>query len=432
MIWFFYNVLFAIGFLLMLPRFLYRMIRRGGYARDFGQRLGSYTPETAERLREGRRVWIHAVSVGEVFVALRFMREWRERRADLRFVLTTTTSTGHAIARREIAAQDVLLYFPVDFPWVTRRVMDLIDPQALVLVELELWPNLVRHASRRGVPIVLVNGRISDHSFGGYCKLRLFTSRIFPMIDLLCVQSDADRDRMEALGADEDRIRVMGSAKYDVAAKDAGGEAKARAVIRAAGIQDGDPILLGGSTWPGEEGLLLDAFKSLRTSNKGLALVLAPRHVERAAEVLADIRDRGLSVARRTEIKDPLPRRPDVLLLDTTGELKDFYACADVIFIGKSLTQHGGQNIIEPAMFGKPIVVGPNMENFRSVAEDFLNAKALVQVESQGYLRKALFDLFRDPAARQSIGARAAQVVRDRAGSIGRTLDVVDKVIYDA
>jgi 3-deoxy-D-manno-octulosonic-acid transferase len=277
-----------------------------------------------------------------------------------------------------------------------------------------------------------VNGRISDHSFGGYRKLRLFTSRIFPMIDLLCVQSDADRDRMEALGADPDRIRVMGSAKYDVAAKDAGGEAKARAVIRAAGIQDGDPILLGGSTWAGEEGLLLDAFKSLRTSNKGLALILAPRHVERSAEVLADIRDRGLSVARRTDIKDTLPRRPDVLLLDTTGELKDFYACADVIFIGKSLTQHGGQNIIEPAMFGKPIVVGPNMENFRSVAEDFLAAKALVQVESQGYLRKALFDLFRDPAARQSIGARAAQVVRDRAGSIGRTLDLVDKVVHSA
>ncbi|MFH0909439.1 MAG: 3-deoxy-D-manno-octulosonic acid transferase [bacterium] len=430
MIWFFYNILFAIGFFLMLPRFLYRMMRRGGYARDFGQRLARYSPEIIQRLSEGRRVWIHAVSVGEVFVALRVMREWRTRRPDIRFVLTTTTSTGHAIACKEIAAQDVLLYFPVDFPWITRRVMDLIDPQALVLIELELWPNLVRHASRRGVPILLVNGRISDHSFAGYRKLRFFTSRILPMIDLLCVQSDADRDRMEALGANPDRIRVMGSAKYDVAAKDTGGEAKARAVIRAAGIKDDDPILLGGSTWAGEEGLLLDAFKSLRTSNRGLTLVLAPRHVERAPAVLADIRDRGLSVARRTDIKDPLPRRPDVLLLDTTGELKDFYACADVIFIGKSLTRHGGQNIIEPALFGKPIVVGPNMENFRSVTEDFLAAKALVQVDSQGDLRKSLFDLFRDPAARQSMGARAAQVVRDRAGSIGRTLDLADKLVY--
>jgi 3-deoxy-D-manno-octulosonic-acid transferase len=198
-------------------------------------------------------------------------------------------------------------------------------------------------------------------------------------------------------------------------------------------VQEGDPVLLGGSTWPGEEGMLLDAFKALRTSNPRLMLVLAPRHVERARDVLKDIADRGLSVARRTEIKASLPKRPAVLLVDTTGELKNFYACADVIFVGKSLTQHGGQNVIEPALYAKAIVVGPNMENFRGVVEDFLAARALVQVNDQGHLRQALGSLFKDAAARQAMGTRAADLVREKAGALGKTLEALEAAaILDA
>jgi 3-deoxy-D-manno-octulosonic-acid transferase len=425
MIWMLYNFLFAIGFILMLPRFIGRMLRRGGYGPRFGERLGIYSPETLNALRDGGRVWIHAVSVGEMFVALRLMREWRAREPRVKFVVSTTTSTGHGIAQREIGMRDVLIYFPVDFPWIAKRALEVIDPRALVLVELELWPNLVRYAYGRGVPIALVNGRISDHSFRGYSRLTLFTRRILPLLQVICAQSNADRDRLVALGADPATVKVMGSAKYDVAARDEAGEAKARTVLRAAGVQDGEPVLLGGSTWAGEEGMLLDAYKALRTWNPGLTLVLAPRHVERTPEVLKDIADRGLTVARRTEIKDVLPRRPSVILIDTTGELKDFYACADVIFVGKSLTQKGGQNIIEPALYGKPIVVGPHMENFRTVVEDFLEAKALVQVSAQGHLRQALGSLFKDAALREAMGARAAELVRAKSGALGKTLDAL-------
>jgi 3-deoxy-D-manno-octulosonic-acid transferase len=300
MVWFLYNILFIVGFVLMMPRFLYRMARRGGYARDFGQRFVWYGSDVRAQLAEGGRIWIHAVSVGEIFIALKFMNDWRIRRPDLRFVLTTTTSTAHAIGRRNVKAPDVLLYFPLDIPWVMRRVLDAIRPRALIMVELELWPNLVRLAKRRGLPIMLVNGRISDHSFRGYNKLRAFTRRILPMIDLLCVQSETDRKRFLHLGAREQAVRIMGSAKYDVATADVSGAAKARAVLESAGLSDGGPYLLGGSTWRGEEAILLDALMALRGRCPSLVLLLAPRHAERTPSVLEEIEARNLHVVRRS------------------------------------------------------------------------------------------------------------------------------------
>lgn len=434
MIWLLYNVLFVIGFLLMLPKFLLRMARRGGYAKDFTQRFGLYRPEVIARLDEGRRIWVHAVSVGEVFVALKLMADWRERRPELRFVLTTNTSTGHGIAARQLDSRDVLLYFPVDVPWMVRRALDTIDPLALVLVELELWPNLVRAAHGRQIPVILVNGRVSDHSYRGYQRLRYFTRRLLPMLDVLCVQTKLDGERLVALGARAERVRVLGTAKYDVATFDASGESEARALLRRAKVNDSDLVILGGSTWTGEEQALLDAFKGLKTRYRNLVLVLAPRHVERTAEVLKEIRDSHMSVVRRSELVNPeheVRARPQVFLLDTTGELKNFYACADVIFVGKSLTQHGGQNPIEPALYGKPVVVGRNMENFRAVVDDMRAAEALVEVSDLQSLRRSLDDLCANPVRRQVLGEAAARVVREKTGTTARTLDILDTMLDD-
>jgi len=342
MFWFLYNLLFLFGFLLLLPRFIYRMCRRGGYRHNFMQRAACYDHTVRSKLAPGDRIWVQAVSVGEVFVALRFMEELRARQPDVRFVLSTNTSTGHAIAKERINSVDQLIYFPVDFPAVMSSVL-----------------NLIR---------ILVNGRISEHSYAGYRKLRVFTRRILEQVDLLCVQSDGDAERLRALGAPAERVHVMGSAKYEVVCSDSQREAHAASLLELAGIGDEQPVLLGGSTWPGEERVLLDIYIALREEHPGLMLVLAPRHVERTPEVLKEIDQCGLSVVQRST------------LLDSTGELTSFYPHADIIFIGKSLTQHGGQNIIEPAMFGKPIVVGPNMENFPVVIDDFLEAGAIVQV----------------------------------------------------
>lgn len=430
MVWILYNVLFVGGFTLMLPRFLIRMARRGGYRKHFEQRFARYDAATLALLEKDRRVWLHAVSVGEIFIALKLMESWRARRPELKFVLTTTTSTGHALATRLLAPEDVLLYFPLDLPFIVRRVLDIIRPRALVLVELELWPNLVRLAHQRAIPVALVNGRISDHSYKGYRKLTFFTKRLLPLIDLFCVQTRLDGERLVALGAPKHRVVVMGSAKYDVAEADTGGEALARSLLMQAGITPQHQILLGGSTWPGEEDALLDVYKGLKTRHRNLVLVIAPRHAERSEAVVRAIRDHALTFVRRSTLERERPRAvPQVFLLDSTGELKHFYACADVIFVGKSLTQHGGQNPIEPALYGKAIVCGPHMENFRGVLDDFRAADAIIQVPDLQNLRRACDELLSNEQRRRTLGKRAAEVVIQKRGVIDATLNLLDRAL---
>ena len=426
MIWFFYNVLFVIGFTLLLPRFFWRMWRRGGYRQGFFQRLAVYGRPLSGQLRSRRRIWIHAVSVGEVYVAARFMEELRRRRPGTAFVLTTTTSTGHKIAGGVLKPDDVLLYFPVDVPPVIRRVHRLVNPEAVVLTECELWPNMIREARRRQIPVFLINGRISDRSYRGYRLVRAFFRRTVAMVDRLFVQTAADADRLIRLGAEKGRVEVLGSAKYDVAQSDPAGEAWADRLLQSLGVKADAPVMVGGSTWPGEEMILVDIAGKLRADQPGVLLVLVPRHAERGDAVAAELRERGVRFVRRSEMGQPGFRAdspPEVLLVDTTGELKNFYARATAIFVGKSLTQHGGQNVIEPALYGRPVVVGPNMENFAGVMADFLEAEAMVQVRDAAELGSALARLLRDPSLGTQIGQRARQVVEKKRGSVAATVD---------
>jgi 3-deoxy-D-manno-octulosonic-acid transferase len=368
--------------------------------------------------------------VGEIYVALRLMREWREREPDVAFALTTTTSTAYAITQREVAAPDVALYFPVDFPPVMRRVFRAICPRAIILVEVELWPNLIRMARQRALPVMIVNGRMSNRSFKGYQRLKMLTRPLLREFFVIAVQSEEDRRRFVALGADPNRTAALGNAKYDVALATPVGEGeKALAVLRAAGIAEGQRILLGGSTWEGEEDAMVDLYRGLKTRYRNLVLLLAPRHVERIPKILEGLKPRVGKLVLRSSLKDlsapPPTLPPDVLLIDTTGELKHFYAHADVIFVGKSLTQHGGQNIIEPALYGKPVVVGPHMENFTAIMEDFLSRQAVIQVKDLQGLRRAVDDLMCDPEKRRSVGMAARRVVEDKSGSLDLFLDRV-------
>ncbi len=421
MIWWVYNLLFPLAFAGLLPHFLLRMLRRGGYARHFTQRFGRYGAEEAARLEApGRPIWIQAVSVGELAVAFSFMAELRRRDPAVRFVLTTNTSTGHALALAKIQPPDVTLYFPMDVPGVVKRALRRIRPAAVVLIENELWPNLIRYARRQDIPTVLVNGRISEHSFQGYWKIRFITRRLLPEVRWFCVQTAIDRDRLLALGAPADRLEVVGSAKYDLDATPPTAEVRARAALAALGVRAGDPVWVGGSTWAGEEEALLDAYRAAQARHPGLLLALVPRHAERRDEVLAAIRERELTVVQRSRFPDGAPppaARPDVLLVDTTGELRGFYAAADLVFVGKSLTQTGGQNPIEPARDGKPILVGPHMENFAEVARDFRDAGAWVQVADAAELAAAADRLLGDAAERDRLGRAAADLVARKAGA---------------
>jgi len=430
MLWFLYNVLFTIGYVLMLPRFIRRMLRRGGYGPGFGQRFGRYDAGTLARLRARRRLWVHAVSVGEVFIALRFMRELRSRAPEYAFVLTTNTSTGRAVAEKRIAKDDILLYVPADFPWIVRRALRAFAPAALILTESELWPNMMRLSRRHGARLVLVNGRITDSSYRGYRRLRVFFGRAVRLFDLCFVQTEADRARLEGLGAAPARVRVVGSAKYDGPEPDPAGEEQARLALREAGFPDDAIVLLGGSTWPGEEAALLDVYRALKPRHPELRLVLVPRHVERRAEIEAEIGRAGLTHLRRSALNGQAREgRQDVVLVDTTGEMMGFYAAADIVFVGKSLTEHGGQNFVEPAALGKPVLTGPNLENFPVVAEDFRRAEALLQVATVAELQERIRRLLADPSERAALGERARSVVAQHRGVLAGTADAVVEVL---
>ncbi len=426
MIWFFYNILFSVVYLLMLPKFIGRMLKRGGYAKGFMERFGVYNDGIISKLRDGNRIWVHAVSVGEMYIALRFIEEVRTKTPDRKFIITVTTSTGHKIAEKAKHPDDVLVYFPSDFPFAVKRVVRKLSPEMLVLVENELWPNLLRYVKRADIPVVLINGRISDSSFRGYSKLKFVTRRALPLVDLFFVQTEMDKLRLVELGAPVDKIMVMGSAKYDVVKEDTNAAERARVIMDKAGIDESNLVLLGGSTWPGEELALLEIFKDLKDSFPKLKLVLVPRHAERRAEVENDIRQVGLDYTLRSNLDVPDVNLSDILLVDTTGELRDLYYAATVIFVGKSLGNNvGGQNIIEPALAGKPIIAGPHLENFPDVAKDFLSAKALIQVRDAEELRNVLQEMFADKSKRDEYGSRARLLIPQKRGVLNKTVDKI-------
>ena len=420
-----YNILFPVGLLLFLPGYLLKMRRRGNYRRNFGQRFGLYEPAVKARLANGAApTWIHAVSVGEVAIALKLARELRRLDPHFRCVLTTTTPTGFALATTEVRDWMQVLYNPLDFLPVVRRALAVIRPVRLVLVEAEVWPNLAAETHRRRIPIALVNARLSPRSERRFRRFRSVVAPVFRCLDLVCVQEANDSARWENLGVDRARIRHVGSIKYDPV----DGESDAStplAVLRSHGIDPAaQPILFGGSTHRGEEEILADVFLRSRAQFRALKLILAPRHVERTREVLAQLEARGLRVALRSigvSTEATAVAAPDCLLLDTTGELRNWYAVATVVFMGKSLTTTGGQNPVEPILAGKPVLFGPHMENFATLAQSLLATGAAVEVTDAEALARSCVELLGDPAKRDEVVSRAAVVLAAHRGATERT-----------
>ena len=436
--WILYNALFAIAYCAMLPKFLLRMKKRGGYRAHFSERFGKYDPETARRLAEKPRVWVHAVSVGEANLAGVVIRELRRRDPSLSFVLSTTSSTGRAVCEKIVGPDDVALYLPVDFPRCVRRALRAIPARAMVLTESEFWPNLLRGLRRRNVPLLLLNGRVSDRSAPGYRRLRFFFGPIFHCFDTLLVQSDLDRDRLVAAGAPAARIAVTGSVKFDVPPPSEERIARAKATLAVADVRPGrDTVLLGGSTWPGEELALARAWAAARAAHPGVRLVLVPRHFERAAEVERELSDAGFRVVRRSAFpadgaaEGAAVRDPEaILLVDTTGELFALYSQADLVFVGKTLAPNeGGQNMIEPASFGTAVLCGPHTENFKPVMETFRAAGAIREVADADALSAAVADLLDHPDRRAELGARADRAVNASRGALARSADAIQRLL---
>ena len=418
--WALYNLLFALTFPFLLPGFLLRMLRRGGYAARMGDRFALYPPSVAARFRQpGKRpVWIHAVSVGEVQVAGQLMREWRAVEPDVAFCFSTTSSTGWQMAAREVTDRDTLIYNPLDFPNFVKSALATVRPRAVILTESEIWPVFIRRARRLGLPLFLINARVSDRSAPRYAAARWLFRDVFRAFTKIFAQSDLDRARLIAGGADAATVAVTGSFKFDVAHRNPAKEAELRAWLGGAGR-----ILLGGSTWPGEDELLLGICKKL--AEKGVTLVLAPRHFEKADAVEANIRAAGFDCVRRS--RGDAARPGAVFLADTTGELMGLYGLADAVFVGKSLCAHGSQNMIEPCLCGKPTVVGPYTENFRPVMSDLLEADAIVQAPDAAAIERTLLDWF--ARGDGGLGARAAAAVARRCGVVATCVREIREVL---
>jgi len=423
--WILYNLLFALAYAVTFPHYLLRMRRRGGYAAHFRQRFGRYAPELTARLRPGA-LWIHAVSVGEVYVAGQLMRALRAAAPETRFVLSTTSSTGWREAEKLLGTADVLIYNPLDFPCCVRRALAAIRPRACLLVETELWPNWIRLCARQGIPLFLVNGRLSDATATTYRRLRYWFGPVLRCFDRLMVQSELDARRFAAVGADPSRIATTGSFKYDVARRSPEKERMAAALLRELDFGPGRQLLLGGSTWPGEEQALLDIYRELSPRHPNLRLALVPRHFERRESVAAQIRAAGFNPVLKSRLDSGAdPRRPctcsDILLIDTTGEIIGFYPQAALVFVGRSLgPEQGGQNMIEPCLCGVPTLVGPHTQNFRPVMADLLASQSLLQVADADGLKAALARLLDNPAESQALAASAAAAVAARTGVVDR------------
>jgi 3-deoxy-D-manno-octulosonic-acid transferase len=423
---FIYNLLWPIGLLFFLPGYLMKMVRRGGYRKKFGQRLGIYDRELRARLSQSggkRPTWLHAVSVGEVIIALKLAQQLRTLEPHVPCVLTTTTTTGFALANKNAPPWIEVMYTPLDFWPVMRRAFSTMRPAKIVLVEAEIWPNLAAKAHAQRIPLVLVNARLSPRSERRFRRFRFFVEPTFRLLDLICVQEQEDVDRWAALGVERSRIKYTGSIKYDPTGLDDGADVEEAGHLVV--VNPEHPVLFGGSTHRGEEETLAKIFARLRQKFPSLCLFIAPRHVERVREIRAQLEALPLRVRLASEAANHSEAEVDCVLLDTTGELRRWYSIATVVFIGKSMSAHGGQNPVEPIMAGRPVVFGPHMENFVTLAGTLVSKEGATQVHDVKSLELAIENLLGDTEARQRLVRNARKVLDQHRGATARAAALI-------
>ena len=429
-----YGLLLTVGFLVLLPRFAIDALRSRKYITGLRERLG-YLPPIAIDNRP--LIWIHCVSVGETEAARPLFRALLDRFPSYRLVVSTTTVTGQRIARdafgREAAA---VFYFPIDWAWTVRRVLRTLQPAAVLIMETELWPNLLRECRARAIPIALVNGRISITSFGHYKLIRPFISRVLGNVSSALMQSEQDASRIRALGIPNERVLITGNLKFD-SAEGAIDESSTAKIRERFGFDGTQRLIVAASTHPPEEEVVIHAFKQLKSSETAYRarLLIAPRHPERFDEVASLLQDSGLTSARRSHAVTPEDRSCDVVLLDTIGELRAVYPLADVAFVGGSIVPHGGHNALEPSARGVCVVTGAHTHNFAAVTKALLDKNAIVQLpndstsDPRAELASALKTLLSNDSQRREMGQRAMEVCNRNRGATERTVQMIAELL---
>jgi 3-deoxy-D-manno-octulosonic-acid transferase len=425
--YFVYSLLLTLGFLVLLPRFILDALRHGKYVAGFRERLGILSSLEAN----GQRViWLHCVSVGETQAARPLVREIRRRFPECAIVVSTITLTGQNLAREVFKTEAAkVFYFPFDWQWTVRRAFTKINPSIVLIMETELWPGFLRVSEKLGIPVAIVNGRLSERSFRRYKWIKGFVSRVLESPTLALMQTRADADRIHNLGLSSEKVFVSGNLKFD-----AGTMASSNSLIEEFrnrfDITNERPLILAASTHSPEEGIVVKAFQSATGTSAGKArLLLAPRHPERFAEAASLLKASNLSWTSRSAAVAASDRTCDVILLDTIGELHSLYSLASLVFVGGSIARTGGHNILEPAAVGAAIVTGAHTRNFEDIVKEFVKAAAVIQLpplekgEAAGELETVFRQLLTDPERRESLGAAAKALVSQNLGATDRTLE---------
>src|SRR5258705_3113399 len=430
--YFIYSLLLALGFLILLLRCLLDAIRHGKFVAGFRERFGSLSPFR----KDGRTVvWIHCVSVGETQAARPLVQGIRARFPDSLIAISTITLTGQNLAR-EIFKDDVakVFYFPFDWRWVVRRTLKAINPDTVLVMESELWPGFLRECKEQQIPVALVNGRLSAQSFRRYRMIRRFMARVLSSLSLAIMQTEADAERLQALGMDAGKTYVFGSMKFDAGTMP---ETDSLTIAFRDRFNLGaSPLILAASTHEPEEVLILNSFIQVtERSETKPRLMIAPRHPERFAEVADLLKTAGLRWVRRTATPEASDGQADVILLDSIGELRSVYSLASIVFVGGSIAKTGGHNVIEPAAVGAPVIVGSHTYNFQSIVETFVQAGAIVQLQPMSdsaaivQLANTISDLLADPSNRHKLGTRARNLVNENRGATARTLESLSSTL---
>jgi len=416
-----YSLLLTLGLVVLIPHFLFQALAHGKYIAGLRQRLGS-VPQV-----DGKPViWLHCVSVGETQAARPLAQRLKQEFPNHALVVSTITLTGQTLARDVFRDQaESIFYFPFDWRWSARRALKAINPAAVLIMETELWPNFLRECKARRIPVALVNGRISRQSYQRYTLIKFFLRRVLSCLSVAVMQSETDAERLQSLGMERDRLFTAGNLKFD--AEVAGETTRIEEIGNRFSLRGGAPLILAASTHSPEEEIMLESIKQLRTK-QAVRLMIAPRHPERFNEVAASIQKSGLSWARKTNPPQPEDTDAAVILLDTIGELPATYSLADVVFVGGSLVDKGGHNVLEPAAAGAAVVTGAHTHNFHAIVDLMVEAGAIVQlppVITIEEITNVFAELLASIEERDALGRRAKQLVTDNQGATDRTIKLI-------
>lgn len=411
-----YNIAAIIIVILIIPMFMVRSVREKGFVERIRQSLGFFPEHALDKVEKKDCIWVHAASVGEIVATSPLIKEFRKEFPKSPILVSVVTTSGYEMANRIIKDADAIIYFPLDLPWLAGHVLRRIRPRVFLPVETELWPNFLRTARKIHVPVMMVNGRISDKSVKQYKHLHSLLRNMIGTVKLFAMQSPIDAEYIMRLGAPQELVTVTGNTKFDQTYTDVSPEEKQK-IIEEMGLSKNDGIFLAGSTHRGEEEAVLQAFKAVRETHPHARLVIAPRELLRTMEVVHLCRKAGFSVTTRTKLQNEAPQDEDIVILDTIGELGKVYSIGDVVFVGGSLVPHGGHNILEPAAHGKAIIVGSHMFNFKDTYALFKNRDACLTVKNGEELAKQVTRLFDELEHRHRMEEETRAIVRENKGA---------------